>query len=95
MGRCDLGDQILLKKSKFLESLQIEREHRPHCYKPNATLLGSNRHREREISRSVQNDKQAKKRDADCTIRTARTDADVAVCTTHGRAEWHIVGRCG
>jgi hypothetical protein len=61
MGRCDPGDQILLKNSKCSESLQIERERRPRRYKPNTTHLGSNGRREREISRSVQNDKQAKK----------------------------------
>jgi hypothetical protein len=61
MGRCDLGDQVLLKNSKCLESLQIEQERRPRRYEPNTTHLGSNRHREREISRSVPNDKQAKK----------------------------------
>jgi hypothetical protein len=82
MGRCDPGDQILLKNSKCSESLQIERERRPHHYEPNTTHLGSNGHREREISRSVQNDKQAKKRDVDCTV---RTDVDVAVRMTHGR----------
>jgi hypothetical protein len=78
MGRCNPGDQILLKNSKCSESLQIERERRSHHYKPNATHLGSNGRWEREISRSVQNDKQAKKRDADCTVRTVHTDADVA-----------------
>jgi ABC-type ATPase with predicted acetyltransferase domain len=57
----DLGDQILLKNSKCLKSLQIERECRPHYYKPNATRLGSNERQEREIARFVQNDKQAKK----------------------------------
>jgi hypothetical protein len=46
-----------------------ERERRPRCHEPNTTHLGSNRHRMREISRSVQNDKQAKKC-ADCTVRT-------------------------
>jgi hypothetical protein len=74
MGRCDPGDQILLKNSKCLESLQIERERRPRHHKPNATRLGSNRRRMREISRSIQNDKQGKKRCVDCTV---RTDADV------------------
>jgi hypothetical protein len=57
----DPGDQILLKNSKCLKSLQIERERRPHHYEPNATRLGSNERQEREISRFVQNDKQAKK----------------------------------
>jgi hypothetical protein len=57
----DPGGQILLKNSKCLELLQTERERRPRCYEPNATCLGSNRHREREISHSVQNDKQTKK----------------------------------
>jgi hypothetical protein len=73
----DPGDQILLKNSKCSESLQIKRERRPRRYEPNATRLGSNGRRKREISRSVQNDKQAKKRDVDCTV---RTDVDVA-CT--------------
>jgi hypothetical protein len=72
----------LLKNSKCSESLQIEQEHRPRRYEPNATRLGSNGRREREISCSVQNDKQAKKRGADCTV---RTDADVAGRTTRGR----------
>jgi hypothetical protein len=61
MGRCDPGDQILLKNSKCLESFQIKWEHRPRRHEPNATHLGSNRRRMREISRSVQNDKQVKK----------------------------------
>jgi hypothetical protein len=81
----DLRDQILLKNSKCLESLQIEQERRPHRHDPNATCLGSNEHREREISCSVQNDKQEKKRDADCTVRTVRMDVDVVGRTTHGR----------
>jgi hypothetical protein len=75
-----------------LESLQIKWERRSHHYKPNATHLGSNGRWEREISRSVQNGKKKKKRDADCIV---RTDADVAVCMTRGRAKWKIVGRCG
>jgi hypothetical protein len=61
MGRCDPEDQILLKNSKCSESLQIKRERRPRRYEPNATCLGSKGRREQEISRSVQNDKQAKK----------------------------------
>jgi hypothetical protein len=77
MGRCDPGDQILLKNSKCSESLQIERECRPRHYEPNTTHLGSKWMWEREISRYVQNDKQAKKRDVDCTVRTVRTAADV------------------
>jgi hypothetical protein len=86
MRRRDPGDQILLKNSKCSESLQIERERRPHRHEPNTTHLGSNGCQEQDISCSVQNDKQAKKKgDADCTI---RTDADVAVRTTRGRAEW-------
>jgi hypothetical protein len=97
-GFNDPGDQILLKNSKCSESLQIERERRPHRYEPNATRLGSNGRREREISRSVQNDKQAKKRDADCVC-TVRTDADVAGRTTRGSRttcgrqlldSWHV-----
>jgi hypothetical protein len=83
----------LLKNSKCSKSLQIEREHRPHRYEPNATRLGSNGRREREISRSVQNDKQAKKRDVDCTVRTVHTDADMAGRTTRGRPydTWQVV----
>jgi hypothetical protein len=79
MGRCD---QILLKNSKCSKSLQIEQERRPCHYEPNATRLGSNRHWEKEISCSVQIYKHAKKRGADCTI---RTDADVEGRTTRGR----------
>ena len=60
----------MLKNSKCSELLQIKRERRPRIYKPNATRLGSNGHREREISHFVQNGKQAKKRDVDCTVRT-------------------------
>jgi hypothetical protein len=82
MWRCDPGDQILLKNSKCSKSLQIKRERRPRRYEPNATRLGSNECQEREISRSVQNDKQTNKRGADCTI---RTDVDMAGCTTHGK----------
>jgi hypothetical protein len=62
MGRCDPGDQILLKNSKCSKSLQIKRERRSRHYEPNATRLGSNGRREREILRSVQNDKHAKKK---------------------------------
>jgi hypothetical protein len=57
----DPGDQIFAQNSKCLESLQIEWERRPHRHEPNATRLGSNGRRMREISRSIQNDKQAKK----------------------------------
>jgi hypothetical protein len=71
----DPGDQILLKNSKCSEFIQIEQEHMPRRHEPNTTRLGSNRHRMREISRSVKNAKQVKKRDADCTV---RTDADMA-----------------
>jgi hypothetical protein len=72
------GDQFFLKNSKCLESLQIKRERRPRCHEPNATHLGSNGCQEREISRSFQNDKQRKKRDVDCTVRTVHMDVDVA-----------------
>jgi hypothetical protein len=41
----------------------------------------------REISRSVQNNQQAKKNCADCTV---RTDADVADRTTRGRVVRHV-----
>ena len=59
---------------------------RPRHHEPNTTHLGSNGRRMREISRSVQNDKQAKKC-VDCTV---RTDADVAGCTTRGRVVQHV-----
>jgi hypothetical protein len=102
MGRCDPGDQILLKNSKCSELLQIKQERRPRHHEPNATRLGSNGRRMREISRSVQNVKQAKKRDADCTVRTVQM-LTWHVRTTRGRDElagpydtWHsLVGRCG
>jgi hypothetical protein len=81
----DPGDQILLKNSKCSKSLQIERERRPRRYEPNATRLGSNGRREREISRSVQNDKQAKKRDVDCTVQSVRTLTWQAVRHVAGR----------
>jgi hypothetical protein len=55
----DPGDQILLKIQSAHN--QIEQEHRPHRHEPNATRLGSNECQMREISRSIQNDKQAKK----------------------------------
>jgi hypothetical protein len=71
MGRCDPGDQILLKNSKCSKSLQIKRERRPRRYEPNTTCLGSNGRREREISCSVQNDKQAKK--GMLTVQSVRT----------------------
>jgi hypothetical protein len=72
----------LLKNSKCSKLLQIERERRPHRYEPNATCLDSNGRRERDISRSVQIYKQAKKRVADCTV---HTDTDVAGRTTRGK----------
>ena len=56
----------------------MKREIRPHCYETKATRLGSNGRRERKISRSVQNDKHAKKRGVDCIVCTVLTDADVA-----------------
>jgi hypothetical protein len=68
----------LLKNSKCSESLQIKRERRPRHCKPNTTHLGSNERQEREISRSVQNGKQAKKRVVDCTVRTIHTNDDMA-----------------
>jgi hypothetical protein len=68
-----------------LKSLQIKQENRPHHFEPNATRLGSNGRREREISRSVQIYKHAKKKVVDCTVRTIRTDADVAGRMAHGR----------
>jgi hypothetical protein len=94
MGRCDPGDQILLKNSKCSESLQIERERRPHRYEPNATRLGSNGRREREISRSVQNDKQAKKGMLTVqsvrllTWQSVRHVADSCVDSWH--VTWHV-----
>jgi hypothetical protein len=90
MGRCDLGDQILLKNSKCSESLQIEWECRPRHHKPNATHLGSNERRMRDISRSIQNDKHAKKKCVDCTVRTVRTDIDMEDRTTCGKVVRHM-----
>jgi hypothetical protein len=80
----DPGDQILLKNSKCSELLQIERERRPRRHEPNATRLGSNRRRMREILQFVQNNKHAKKC-VDCIVRTVRTDADVVDRITCGR----------
>jgi hypothetical protein len=87
-------------KFKVLRILQIERECRPRHYEPNATRLGSNRRREREISHFVQNDKQAKK--GMLTIQSIRM-LTWHVHTTHGRAGlagpydmWHsLVDRYG
>jgi hypothetical protein len=62
LSSLDPVDQILLKNSKCLESLQIKWERGPCCYEANATRLGSNGQQEQEISHSVQNDKQAKKK---------------------------------
>jgi hypothetical protein len=56
----DPGDQILLKIQSARNHFK-SKERRPHHHEPNATRLGSNGRRMREISRSVQNDKQAKK----------------------------------
>jgi hypothetical protein len=70
--------QILAQKSTFSELPQNERERSPRRCEPNATRFVSNGRREREISRSVRIVKQVKKRDADCAVRTVRTDADVA-----------------
>ena len=53
--------QNLAQKSKFSELPQNEWVRIPHRHEPNATRLGSNGRQLREISRSVQNDKQAKK----------------------------------
>jgi hypothetical protein len=53
--------QNLAQKSKFSELPQNERVRSPHRHEPNATHLGSNRRRMREISRSVRIVKQAKK----------------------------------
>jgi hypothetical protein len=83
MGRCDPGDQILLKNSKCLEWLQIEQERRPHHHEPNATHLGSNGRQMRERYRILFKMTNRQKKCADCTV---RTDADVANRTTRGRA---------
>jgi hypothetical protein len=53
--------QNLAQKSTFSELPQNEQERIPHHHEPNATCLGSNRDREREISRSVRIVKQVKK----------------------------------
>ena len=87
--------QILLKDLECSKLLQIERECRPCRCEPNATCLGSNGCQEWEISRSIQNGKQAKKRGADCTV---RTDIDVAGRTTRGRKlldSWHVTSFVG
>jgi hypothetical protein len=62
--------QILVQKSNFSELPQNEQERIPHHHEPNATRFVSNRHREREIFRSVRIVKQAKKRDVDCAVHT-------------------------
>jgi hypothetical protein len=85
MGRCDPGDQILVKNSKCSESHQIEQVHRPHHYEPNTTHLGSNGHGSERYRVLFKMTNRQKKRDADCTVRTVHTDADVAGRTTHGR----------
>jgi hypothetical protein len=66
---------------------------RPRRHEPNATHLGSNGCRMREISRSVQIVKQAKKMCVDCIVRTFHMDADVAgpYDTWQGRM---TCGRC-
>jgi hypothetical protein len=61
MGRCDPGDQILLKIQSARNRFKSERERRPRRHEPNVARLGSNGHRMREILCSVQNNKQAKK----------------------------------
>jgi hypothetical protein len=77
--------QILAQKSKFLELPQNERERSPRRHEPNATRLGSNGRREREISRSVRIVKQVKK--GTLTVQSVQADVagsydDVAeVCT--------------
>jgi hypothetical protein len=67
--------QNLAQKSKFSELPQNERVRSPRRHEPNATHLGSNGRRMREISRSVRIAKQVKKIVTDCTV---RMDADVA-----------------
>jgi hypothetical protein len=67
--------QNFAQKSKFSELPQNQRVRRPRCHEPSATRLGSNEHRMSEISRSVRIIKHAKKKCADCTV---RTDANVA-----------------
>jgi hypothetical protein len=54
--------QNLAQKSKFSELPQNERVCSPRRHEPNATRLGSNGRRMREISRSVRIVKQAKKK---------------------------------
>jgi hypothetical protein len=76
--------QNLAQKSKFLELPQNERVCSPRRHEPNATHLGSNGHRMREISRSVRIAKQVKKKLL--TVQSVQ-DADVA-CRT---MMWHDV----
>jgi hypothetical protein len=46
----------------------------------------------REISRSVQNDQQAKKKSVDCTVCTVHMDVDMADRMTRGRDVQHVAG---
>jgi hypothetical protein len=71
----DPGDQILLKIQSAQNHFKSNGSIGLVIMNPTQLVWVQTRRREREISRSVQNDKQAKKRDADCTV---RTDADVA-----------------
>jgi hypothetical protein len=57
---------------------QNERLCSPHRREHNATRLGSNGHRMREISRSDRIAKQVKKNCVDCVVCIVRTDVDVA-----------------
>jgi hypothetical protein len=50
----------------------------PPRHEPNTTRLGSNEHKEIEISHYVQKNKHAKNRDADCKVCTVHTDDDMA-----------------
>jgi hypothetical protein len=73
--------QILAQKSKFSELPQNKRERSPRHHEPNATRLGSNRRREREISRSVRIVKQVKK--GTLTVQSVQS---VRRLTWHGRS---------
>ena len=92
MGRCDLGDQILLKIQSARNHVKLNGSIGLVITKPTQlvwvkTDIGSKRYHVLFKMTNWQ-----KKGDVDCTV---CTDADMAVCMTHGRDEWQIVEICG
>jgi hypothetical protein len=85
MGRCDPGDQILLKIQSAQNRFKSNGSVGLVITNPTQLVWVQTNIQEGEISHSVQNDKQVKKRDADYTVRIVCTDADVAGRTTRGR----------